>query len=163
MQQALTGTPQACGDGTGRINLEGRSLVFIGTVDRGQSFHHIAAFLLSKGETKEEILRGLRAISKKIDAVHRAMLRLPAGEALYNASELGAGYTWAPKTDDLRFAPRPLELEQLEHPGLPRPESDAELRDVIELFLELLAALVAREKASISSLATLVHEMLYVY
>ena len=98
MQQALTGTPQACGDGTGRINLEGRSLVFIGTVDRGQSFHHIAAFLLSKGETKEEILRGLRAISKKIDAVHRAMLRLPAGEALYNASELGAGYTWAPKT-----------------------------------------------------------------
>ena len=50
------------------------------------------------GETKEEILRGLRAISKKIDAVHRAMLRLPAGEALYNATELGAGYTWAPKT-----------------------------------------------------------------
>ena len=37
MRQACTGTTWAAGDGTGRLNYEGKSLVFIGTVDRTYS------------------------------------------------------------------------------------------------------------------------------
>ena len=37
MRQACTGTTWAAGDGTGRLNYEGKSLVFVGTVDRTYS------------------------------------------------------------------------------------------------------------------------------
>ena len=57
----------------------------------------IGSFLLSKGEATDEIQRGLLALQSKISVVHRAMLRLPAAEALYDAQKLGDGYWWAPK------------------------------------------------------------------
>ena len=37
MRQACTGTTWAAGDGTGRLNYESKSLVFVGTVDRTYS------------------------------------------------------------------------------------------------------------------------------
>ncbi len=37
MRQACTGTTWAAGDGTGRLNYEGKNLVFVGTVDRTYS------------------------------------------------------------------------------------------------------------------------------
>ena len=64
-------------DGTNRLNYQGKTLILVHTVDRAQHGHVIGYMLLSKGESEEEILTGLRILRTYIRAAHRAVLDLP--------------------------------------------------------------------------------------
>ena len=83
----------AC-DGTGRINYQGKLLVFVGTVDAIGKCHLIGAFLLTKGEAADELTRGLKAIKHAIEVIHQAMLTLD--KPFYDAKTLGPDYRWDP-------------------------------------------------------------------
>lgn len=105
--QALLGLPTwAALDGTGRVNYQGKILVFVATIDGAGHCRLISSFLLSKGETTAEIARGLKATAHAIGVIHQAMQQHGA-EGLYDAkgleekaraSNVPGGYKWLPIT-----------------------------------------------------------------